>query len=76
MPRYFFRLTNGGVLNDPDGEELSDDAAARLTAIQIFAETLEGKSGHLEVGGDYEVVVLRDPNRPIYSIVAQGRRLR
>jgi len=75
MPRYYFRLRDGGTLRDHEGEELADDQAARCVAFQVFVETIGSHSEHLGGGGDYEVLVTRDAQTPIYAITAQGRRL-
>lgn len=75
MPRYYFRLRDGSVLPDHEGEELADDAGARLAAVEVFAETVVGKAEHLGDGGDYEVLVLGEDDLPVFSITAQGRRL-
>ncbi len=75
MPRYYFRLRNGGVLPDREGEMLVDDREARQTAIEIFAETVISKAEHLSDGGFYEVVVFREEDGAVFSITAQGRQL-
>jgi hypothetical protein len=75
MPRYFFRLQDGGVFDDREGEQLADDAAARRAALEIFCETLETKAEHIGEGGAYEVLVRREDDRPFFSVTAQGRRL-
>lgn len=74
MPRFFFRLSNGGTLRDSEGEELADDNAARDTAIEVLAETLASKRQHLNEGEAYEVLVTDASDRRVYSITAQGRR--
>lgn len=74
MPRYFFRLRDGEVIRDEEGEELVDHAAACEVAIEVFAETVPSKRGVLMEGGDYEVMVTDADNIQIYSITAQGRR--
>ena len=75
MPRYYFRLQNGETVADNEGELLADDKTARVTAVEVFAETLAGKTDHLCDGGVYEVVVSRDDDGPIFSITAKGRTL-
>lgn len=75
MPRYYFRLQNGEALPDREGELLADDKEARETALEIFAQTLAGKSDHLCEGGAYEVLVFRDEDGPVFSITARGRQL-
>lgn len=75
MPRYFFSLQNGGTLPDQEGEILADDQTARETALEVFAETLAGKTTHLCDGGVYQVVVSREKEGPMFSITAQGRHL-
>ncbi|WP_271085554.1 hypothetical protein [Brevundimonas sp. NIBR11] len=60
---------------DHEGEELADDGRARQTAVEVFAETVGGKADHLGKGGDYEVMVLREDETPLFSVTAQGRRL-
>ncbi len=42
MPRYFFQITEGEFLPDPDGVELADLSAARRMAVDIAAERLRG----------------------------------
>ncbi|WGM30484.1 hypothetical protein [Brevundimonas sp. NIBR11] len=74
MPRYFFRLSNGDVLRDEDGEELPDNGAACAAALDVFAETIPSKQTDLMDGGEYEVMVTDADDRQIYSITAQGRR--
>lgn len=75
MPRYYFLLRDGGIVRDHEGEELADDTAARAVALQVFAETVSSHAEHLDGGGAYEVLVIRDAETPIYAITAQGRRL-
>ncbi len=75
MPRYYFRLRDGGIVPDHDGEELADDAQARHAAVEVFAETVVGKTEHLCDEGDYEVLVLSEDELPVFSITAQGKRL-
>lgn len=75
MPRYYFRLQNGGTVPDHEGEVLAGDKEARETAIEVFAETLMTKTDHLGNGGIYEVVVFREEDGPVFSITAQGRQL-
>lgn len=75
MPRYYFRLRDGGVLPDHEGEELPDDNQARQAAVEVFAETVVTKAEHLGEGGDYEVLVLGEDELPVFSITAQGQRL-
>ncbi len=74
VPRYYFRLRDGGTLIDGDGEELADENAACRAAIEVFAETISTKRAHLSDGGDYEVMVTDADDRQVYSITAQGRR--
>lgn len=74
MPRYFFRLSNGETLSDEDGEDLADHDAACAAAIEVFAETIPGKSISLAQGGDYQVTVTDADNAQVYSVTAQGRR--
>ena len=74
MPRYFFRLSNGEVVRDEDGEELADNNAACAAALEVFAETIPSKREALVQGGDYEVMVTDAADGQIYSITAQGRR--
>lgn len=75
MPRYFFRLDGGGTVRDDTGEMLADDAAAHSAAVAVLAETIESKSDHLNGGGLYVVTVTREPDKEIYAISAQSRRL-
>jgi len=75
MPRYYFLLRDGGIVRDHEGEELEDDSEARAAARQVFAETVSSHGKHLDEGGAYEVLVIRDAETPIYAITAQGRRL-
>ncbi|MES2860188.1 MAG: hypothetical protein V4701_01875 [Pseudomonadota bacterium] len=74
MPRFFFRLSNGGTLHDGEGEDLRDDNAARDVAIEVLAETLVSRRQHLNEGEAYEVMVTDADDRQVYSITAQGRR--
>lgn len=74
MPRYFFRLSNGDVVRDEDGEELADNNAACAAALEVFAETIPSKRATLVEGGDYEVMVTDAADGQVYSITAQGRR--
>ncbi len=74
MPRYFFRLSNGDVLRDEDGEDLDDANAACAAALEVFAETIPSKRGALMAGGDYEVMVTDADDGQVYSITARGRR--
>lgn len=74
MPRYFFRLRNGEIIQDDDGEELADHDAACAAAVAVFAETIPSKSDVLMRGGDYEVMVTDDDAEQVYSITAKGHR--
>lgn len=74
MPRYFFRLRNGDVVRDEDGEELADNDAACAAAVEVFAETIPSKSHVLTGGGDYEVMVTDADATEVYSITARGHR--
>ena len=74
MPRYFFRLRNGDVMRDEEGEELADNDAACAAALQVFAETIPSKQAALMDGGDYEVMVTDADAAQVYSITAKGRR--
>ncbi|WP_428149933.1 DUF6894 family protein [Brevundimonas sp.] len=74
MPRYFFRLSNGDVVRDEDGEELADNDAACAVALEVFAETIPSKRDALMGGGDYEVMVTDADDGQVYSVTAQGRR--
>ncbi len=74
MPRYFFRLRDGEVVRDEEGEELADTDAACAAAVEVFAETIPSKSGVLMDGGDYEVMVTDANAAQVYSITAKGRR--
>ena len=74
MPRYFFRLRNGEVIRDEDGEELADNDAACAAALEVFAETIPSRRDLLMGGGDYEVMVTNADNGQVYSVTAQGRR--
>ncbi len=74
MPRYFFRLRNGEVIRDEDGEELADNDAACAVALQVFAETIPSRRESLMGGGDYEVMVTNADNGQVYSVTAKGRR--
>ena len=38
MPRYFFRLTDGVDLKDPQGDVLEDDDVARRAALEILTK--------------------------------------
>lgn len=73
MPRYFFKLRNGGTVVDEEGEELADDLAATRVAIEVFAETLPSKAEALIEGGGYEVMVTNAENAEVFRIFAQGR---
>lgn len=74
MPRYFFRLRDGEVVRDEEGEELADNDAACAAAVEVFAETIPSKSGVLMDGGDYEVMVTDAGAAQVYSITAKGQR--
>lgn len=74
MPRYFFRLRNGDVMRDEEGEELADNDAACTAALEVFAETIPSKHATLMDGGDYEVMVTDADAAQVYSITAKGRR--
>ena len=74
MPRYFFRLRDGGTLRDEEGEELADTEAACAAALEIFAETVPSKREELVNGGDYEVMVTDADAVQVYSISAKGHR--
>jgi len=74
MPRYFFRLRDGEVVRDDEGEELADHDAACAVAVEVFAETIPSKSDLLIGGGDYEVMVTNADSEQVYSITAKGHR--
>jgi len=74
MPRYFFRLRDGEVVRDEEGEELADNDAACAAAVEVFAETIPSKSEVLMDGGDYEVMVTDADAAQVYSITAKGQR--
>ncbi len=74
MPRYFFRLSNGDVMKDHEGEELADHEAACAVALEVFAETIPSKRATLAKGGHYEVMVTDEDAAPVYSVTANGRR--
>lgn len=74
MPRYFFRLENGDVIKDDEGEDLVDNDAACAAAIEVFAETVASKLETLMRGGDYQVMVTDADSEKVYSITAKGHR--
>ena len=74
MPRYFFRLRDGEIVRDEEGEELADNDAACAAAVEVFAETIPSKSSVLMDGGDYEVMVTDADAGQVYSITAKGHR--
>jgi hypothetical protein len=43
MPRYFFNLTDGSTIRDPDGEDLADVEAAKATATQVARDVGRNK---------------------------------
>jgi len=43
MPRYFFNLTDGSAMRDPEGEELSGLESAKATAVQVASDFARNK---------------------------------
>ena len=43
MPRYFFNLTDGSAIRDPDGVELPGLQSARATAVQMASDVARHK---------------------------------
>ena len=59
MARYFFNLTNGKEVRDPDGEEFASLDAAKASAIAAARDFARNKPP-LEINGVY--VFVRDGN--------------
>lgn len=72
MPRYYFRLSDGVDLRDPQGDELADDDAARLAALQILAETVESRGAALLSGESYLVETTEGEGRLVFRLTVQG----
>ncbi len=59
MPKYFFHLRNGGILEeDPEGSEFENDLLAKEEAIRAAREILAEKvqSGDIIDGQQFELV--------------------
>jgi len=69
MPRYYFTIEDGRPIEDPTGEELPDDAAARLAAVQIMAEVMTGHVLDLIPEGRLSVQVSDEAQQQIFSVV-------
>lgn len=65
MPRYFFHLTDGEDVRDPDGDFLKSDAEARRTALEIMAETIATRADHLVHGGRYMIETTDETGRVV-----------
>lgn len=72
MPRYFFRLTDGVDLKDPQGDILADDDAARRAALEILTQTLDSRSASLLAGDPYVVETTEGEGRLVYRLTVQG----
>lgn len=72
MPRYYFRLTDGVDLRDPQGDELADDEAARQASLQILAETLASRGASLLAGDAYLVETTEGEGRLVFRLTVQG----
>ena len=57
MARYHFNLRHGGLVPDPDGEELPDLQAARTVAAKYLAEMLKERSADIWAQGEMCVTV-------------------
>ena len=50
MPRYFFNLTDGSTIRDPNGEELADIGSAKATAARVARDVGRNKERTLIAG--------------------------
>lgn len=74
MPRYFFRLTDGVDLKDPQGDVLEDDDVARRAALEILTQTLDSRSAALLAGDPYVVETTEGDGQLVYRLTVQGVR--
>lgn len=74
MPRYFFRLTDGVDLRDPDGDDLINDDVARRATLEILAQTLDSRSENLLDGEPYVVEATDGDGRLVYRLTVQAEK--
>lgn len=74
MPRYYFRLTDGVDLRDPQGDELIDDDVACRAALEILTETLDSRSDTLLAGEPYVVEATEGDGRFVYRLTVQAEK--
>ena len=58
MPRYFFHCEGAHVYVDPDGEDLTDDHAARREAVTLASTLLMREGVAAFRSGDVRVVAI------------------
>jgi len=70
MKHYYFNIEDGERIRDATGEDLSGPEEARLAAIRIMSEILNGHVSDLLPEGRLEVKVLDAAKKQIFSVVA------
>lgn len=75
MPRYFFHVMDGKALIDEEGVDLPDINAARKQAIRTAGEILaDGEaSGHLMAEFPWQMTVVDDERRTVFTLAFQAR---
>jgi hypothetical protein len=68
MPHYFFNTANGSFEPDPDGIDLSDDAAARVHAIKFAGDVMHHEPDVLWDGSEFRVQVTDDEQQLLFTI--------
>src|SRR5262245_19690696 len=67
MPLYFFNLKDGrGVIPDPDGTELGDDASARAHATEVARELLHRREKTCRA---WRLQVCDAERRPLFEVL-------
>lgn len=77
MPLFYFHLRNDVVVDDEEGQELPDLAAAReiaiTTARQLAAESVRqgtlNLDHYIDIGNEYEAIVARVTFREAITVL-------
>jgi len=72
VPRYYFHITDSGLLPDMDGTELDDLDAARAEAVTCLGAIMRDHAAEFWVSGDWRVVVTDAEHVVLFSVSCQG----
>ena len=73
MPRFHFHLTDGVADPDIEGFELSDLAAARLSAVQFMGQWLLDNPADFWIDGERLLTVADDQGLDLFTLRVSGR---